>query len=124
MVLEAAEEVALEAVQDVASEGDGERVAEELEFAFLDGIGDFNWRDAYRKDVMFRSTYDKVVSAGGGPVDGFAVEEDGTLVYDTANGPSVCIPAALLREALHVAHDSLGHLGYRKTYLRLAARFY
>jgi len=60
----------------------------------------------------------------GEPLDGFVLDEDGTLLYDTINSWRICIPTALLREAPHVAHDSLGHLGYKKTYLRLVTRFY
>jgi len=118
-----------EAEQDVASvraeDGvmeDGE-LAEGLEYAFLDSVGDFDLRGAYRKDAVFRTIYDKFEVAGG-PLDGFTISEDGTLLYDTLNGSRVCIPATLLREALYVAHDSLGHLEYKKTYFRLAARFY
>lgn len=89
-----------------------------LEFAFQDSIGDFNWRDAYHKDATFRMIYGKMEMAGE-PLDGFVIDEDRMLLYDTINGQRICIPAALLREALHVAHDLLGHLGYKKIYLKL-----
>jgi hypothetical protein len=36
----------------------------------------------------------------------------------------VCLPAGSVKDALYVAHDTLGHFGFEKTYDRLAATCY
>jgi len=72
---------------------------------------------------VFRSIY-KWILISGTLHDGYEIRPDGTMSFDTIKEPKTCIPAALLREVLHITHDSLGHMGYRKTYNRITSNFY
>ena len=94
-----------------------------IEYAILENAGDFNWDTAYRKDPVFRSIY-KRISMSGVPHEGYEIWPDGTMSFETSKGPHACILAALLREVLHIAHDSLGHMGYKKTYSHITSSFY
>ena len=80
-----------------------------------------DWDAAYRKDPVFRTIYTKVMT---GSTDGFTVQVDGTMTFDTTTGTKICIPAALLHEVLHIAHDTLGHMGYTKTYSRITQHYH
>ena len=94
---------------------------EGLEYKVMNDIGDLNWDEAYRKDPVLQSIYKKVLETG--PCDECEVT-DGLLTFNAMTGTKTCIPSALMREVLHIAHDSLGQMGYKKTYDRIAERYY
>ena len=103
-------------------EGEKTEDGNDLEYEVLDSLEDFDWDLAYRKDPVFRTTYQRVMESG--PSNGFEVQVDGTLRFKTSTGPKICIPARLLREVLHIANDTLGYMGYRKTYDHITQNYY
>ena len=104
--------------------GDSGEKAEDQnwEATVMDNIDDFSWDCAYIQDPIFQTTYKKIVA--GGEVDGFKMHKNRMLTFETSTGEKVCIPANLLREVIHVAHDILEHIGYKKTYNRIAQKYY
>jgi len=109
-----------QATEDKAEIGESGR---DMEYAILENAGDFSWDIAYRKDPVFRSIY-KRISISWAPHDAYEIWADGTMSFVTAKGPRTCIPAALLREVLHITHDSLWHRGNKKMYSWITSSFY
>jgi len=46
------------------------------------------------------------------------------LLFRTTHGVRICLPINKLHEALHTAHDVLGHFGRAKTHARVMETFY
>lgn len=85
----------------------------------------FDWDSLYRTDKTFREAYKKAIEADvDTAADGFRIREDGSMTYDTTDGPKTCLPEALVRETIHLAHDLLGHQGLEKTYIRICSSYY
>ena len=97
---------------------------EAWEAMVMDNMQDFSWDQAYHCDPVFRMIYKKVTTSG--TTDGFKMLEGGMLTFSSSGGSKkICIPKTLLREVLHIAYDTLpGHMGYKKTYDRIAQKYY
>jgi hypothetical protein len=54
----------------------------------------------------------------------FHLHEDGSMRCRGSSGDRVCLPASSVKDALYVAHDALGHFGFKETYDRVATTYY
>src|SRR5258705_10772043 len=101
-----------------------EDLADELpvEYKLLQTMEEFDWDGAYKRDPVFQKIYKKCSMNNEDP-DGYSISGS-LLQFTTSKGIRTCIPTTLLREVLHIAHDTLGHGGYTKTYDRIPANYY
>src|SRR5258706_18683 len=93
-----------------------------VEYKLLETIEEFDWDGAYKRDPVFQKI-DKKCSTNNEDHDGYSISGS-LLQFTTSKGIRTCIPTTLLREVLHIAHDTLGHGGYKKTYDRITANYY
>ena len=54
----------------------------------------------------------------------FYIRRDGSIRYRGRLGERICLPETLLKRAIKMAHDYLGHFGYLKTYERITHIYY
>lgn len=95
-----------------------------VEYKLLSNLEDFNWDEGYRQDPAFRSAYGKALdNASLTPIDGYLLKSN-RLLYNTTNGYKICILILLLQEVVYIAHNVMGHMGYKKTYARITEQFY
>ncbi|MDB5851806.1 MAG: hypothetical protein JWP29_5558 [Rhodoferax sp.] len=86
-----------------------------------------DWDRHYRNDAVWRASYITCVENvddSEDEVNQFKLHPDGTLRYKTLAGSRICLPEALIRASLQIAHDNLGHFGYKKTYDRISETYY
>jgi hypothetical protein len=90
----------------------------------MDGM---DWSATYMEDKAFQSMFKQLKeSPAESAVEdpNYCLDEDGSLRFRSTSGEKVCLPAAMLKTALQVAHDALGHFGFEKTYDRLSSTYY
>lgn len=109
---------------EIENEVHGEMVVEDLDWetAVTDNMKNFSWDKAYYCDLILRTIYKRV--AASGEMDGFKIQENQMLTFNTSGGERVCIPANLLCKVLYVIHDALGNMEYKKTYDRSTHKYY
>lgn len=60
----------------------------------------------------------------GSKVDGYKVDKDGVLVFQSITGPKICLPEPQIPGILAQFHDALGHPGVGRTHNLLDQSFY
>jgi hypothetical protein len=82
-----------------------------------------NWDAAYLEDKAFQTAYKRLKNSTEEDPN-YRLDDDGSLRYRSTTGEKVCLPAGMVKAALQVAHDALGHFGFEKTYERLSSTYY
>ena len=57
------------------------------------------------------------------PTDAYEMQDNGTMSFDPTRGPRICAPSRLVREILHIAHNSQRHYGDRMAYERISRKY-
>jgi hypothetical protein len=98
---------------------------------FAAAAEELDWTTYYIFDMAFSAVYRRLQKGEkdeeNGLVSddlGFMLHKDRLLHYKTREGDRICLPRAKISEALHLAHDAMGHFGKEKTYARMTETYY
>lgn len=80
----------------------------------------------YLADPSFRKVFTELLSVKGDSEQHsiFAIQEDGSMSYESVRGKRICLPLSRVQETLKISHDVLGHFGIEKTNDRISSIYY